>query len=460
MNGFNMVSHAAAVALALSAVVCGCSSLPEVACLKTKGYALNAEPSHPDGTYAKGEDVTFVFLATKDAAPVADADVAVSLYVPGNPLAESRTVRTDAEGRAVLTVAAPACPGWVYAVGNLKSKPDAKGKVNTLARFDVGAMCDRGAIRPALPPPADFRAFWDAEIAKLRKVPMNPRLEKVELKGEIAKKIDCCEFTLDCVGPRPATGFVSKPKGAKPKSLPIIAMFQGSSGSVVSPGDTTYYGEVAISVVANKFGIPNRLSPAERVAKGYEADYDGERFRFRGRSSRDDIVFKWMILRDLRVVEFAKSLPEWNGKVLVTNGESLGGAQSLAVGALDPDVTFTCACVPALSDHNGARAGRRNGWPRLWTPGADGKPQNDEDSMVSEAARYVDSSNFCTLFTPSKEVSIGTGWIDDVCPPEGVVADFNAIPAGVVKNFWFNPKAGHGAGNGHGGKRIEEILGK
>ena len=448
-----MTGIAAFAALALGA----CASA-RVECVNDKGWQINAEPSHADGVYAKGEDVSFEFLATADGKPLADWDLELQIETPGAALPETRTVKTDSKGRYTLDVPAPAQPGWVYVQATTKKEADAKGRRPAGGRFAVGAMCDRDAIRPALPPPADFKAFWDAEIAKLAKVPMNPKLKPVALKDKdpMTGLVDAWEFELGCVGPRPATGYLAKPKGAKPKSLPVFAFFQGASGRDV--WIPSWYADRAICVIANKFGIPNGLTRAEYDAPELKREWS--EFSQRGKTSRDTIFFKWMILRDLRILEFAKSQPEWDGRVVMLNGTSLGGGQSIAVGALDKDVTFVCACVPALSDHNGALAGRRNGWPKLWKPGADGKPQTDDDRKASEAARYVDTTNFCTLYTPNKEVTIGTGWIDAVCPPEGVIAGYNAIPVGVRKNLWFNPKAGHNAGNKHGAQRIFEILGK
>ena len=449
----NRVTVIAGLAVAFA----GCASA-KVECVNAKGWQINAEPSHADGVYAKGEDVSFDFLATEDGKPLANWDLELSVEKPGVALPEKTSVKTDAEGRYTLVVPAPAKPGWVCVNAMTQKPANAKGRRQPGGRFVVGAMCDKDAIRPGLPPPADFKAFWDAEIAKLAKVPMNPKLTPVALKENDAMKdlVDAWEFELGCVGPRPATGYLVKPKKAAPKSLPVFAFFQGASGKTV--GVPSYYGDRAICVIANKFGIPNGLTPAEYEKPELKQEWNA--FSQRGKTSRDEIFFKWMILRDLRILEFAKSQPEWNGKVVMLNGESLGGGQSLAVGALDKDVTFVCACVPALSDHNGALAGRRNGWPKLWKPGADGKPQTDDDRKVSEAARYVDTANFCSLYTPGKEVTIGTGWVDTTCPPEGVLAAFNAVPAGVTKNLWFNPKGGHGAGNKHGGKRILEMLGK
>lgn len=422
-------------------------------------HVLKGETSHADGLYAAGEDVEITFEGSYNAKPADGAFVRLGIQEPGRVGVRVEQVRLGADGRCKIAIPAPKTPGWITVDAMIETLPDALGNVGSGARAKAGALCGKDAIMPALPPPADFKSFWDAEIAKLDAVPMKVLRKEQQLDDKRSQggKVREWEVFVDCVGPRPATGFVSMPRDAKPKSLPIVAMFQGAAGIAAWP--STWYGDVAICVSASKFGLPNVMTFKEYQEKGYyKSQVEG--FEHRGAESRDESFFKWMILRDLRLLQYAKSLPEWNGKVLVVNGESLGGAQSLAVGALDPDVTFICACVPALSDHNGRLAGRRNGWPQLWRPDADGRPATERDRRISEASRYVDVVNFCSLITPDKEVSIGTGLLDSTCPPEGVWAAYNAIPAGVKKHVWHNPKAGHEAGNGHGGRRIKEIVGK
>lgn len=46
-----------------------------------------------------------------------------------------------------------------------------------------------------------------------------------------------------------------------------------------------------------------------------------------------------MLLRDWRALQWAKTLPEWNGKDVAVAGGSMGGYQALAMAALDPGVT-------------------------------------------------------------------------------------------------------------------------
>lgn len=432
-----------------------CSFIAILAAAVASGadFAVKVAASRESAIFLEGEKVAFSAEVTCKNAPTS-MPLTVTAMVPGQ--LEEHVISgafTGADGRysASLEVSTP---GWVYIT---VSATNSKGRV--VAKGSAGAMYRPDDIRPALPVPADFKAFWDKEIEELGKVPINPRLTPFEIpeKESCGGKIRGYEFALDCTGPYPATGFVALPVDAKPKSLPIIVGYQGASG--IRAWKPWYYADVAISLSASKYGLPNTLTDSEYAAMGFPSDIV-YKLAADPALTREENFFKWMILRDLRIQQFAKTFPEWNGKVMLVNGESLGGAQALICGALDPDVTFISACVPALSDHNAFRAGRRNGWPHIWKVGADGKPAGETEAAQFEAARYFDTANFCSLIATNKEVTVGVGFLDIVCPPDGVYAAFNSVPAGTVKRMSPRPLAGHGAGNAYGGVRIREILGK
>lgn len=409
-------------------------------------YNTNAVASTV-GQCAANAKPAFKISATADGKPAAGAMVEVVVESAGAWYAPmTNSVTLDARGEARFEANAPAVPGWVHATARF-------GR----AKAQAGAICGLDAISPALPPPDDFKAFWDAEIAAAAKTPMKAKLKEIEPLKNFKGKVRTWEFEVTCAGPRPATGFVSMPVGAKPKSLPLYVGFNGAGDVAAYRSD--HYGEVAISIQMNKFGIPNDLGEPWDYEKSQWYESDVKDYARRGMESPKTAFYKWMILRNLRAMAWGKSLPEWNGRDFLLNGESLGGGQALIMGALDPDVKFVCACVPALCDHNAARAGRMNGYPQFWKPDTGGR-LSEQDRTTAETARYFDAVNFCTLYTPGKEVTIGTGYCDTLCPPDGVVSAYHAIPAGVKKYLWLNPPAGHDAGNWHGGHRLFEILGK
>lgn len=406
--------------------------------------ALEITQPEKSGIYPRGARIEFAVSVSKDNAP-ASLPVKISYRYPGMAGEETTNIVTDASGKCTLAIQ-PEKPGSVL----VKARAGAKQAM-------AGAILGREEIKSPLPVPEDFASFWENEIGKLRKLPMEAKLLPVELddKEPNKGKIEAYEFSINCTGPRPATGYIAKPIGAKPKSLPIIVIFQGAPG--VRAWNSWYYGDRAISVSVSKFGLPNTISDEELKGMGYN-HYVIHRLAEESRLSREDNIFKWMILRDLRVLQYAKSLPEWDGKTLIVNGESLGGAQSIAVGMLDGDATFICACVPALSDHSGTLSGRNRGWPGWWKCGADGKPLDKEEAAAAEVSRYFDLVNFLSLHDGKKELSMSLGLLDVTCPPDGIHAAYNSIKDKSRATLVIVPDKGHGAGNPHGGARIEELL--
>jgi cephalosporin-C deacetylase-like acetyl esterase len=70
----------------------------------------------------------------------------------------------------------------------------------------------------------------------------------------------------------------------------------------------------------------------------------------------------------------------------------------------------------------GPKVGRAPGWPQWFD-----RTQGKDEAMVREASRYYDVVNFAPRI--KCPVLVGFGLIDEVCPPEGVMAAANQITA-------------------------------
>jgi cephalosporin-C deacetylase-like acetyl esterase len=116
-----------------------------------------------------------------------------------------------------------------------------------------------------------------------------------------------------------------------------------------------------------------------------------------------------MMLRVLRALEYIKSRPEWDGKVLIISGGSQGGLQAVTAAALDSDVTKCNAYKPWCSDLGGVKLGRLNGWRPEW----------------QEALGYYDIANMAKRV--KCETFLNTGLGDYVCPPSGVSVLYNHL---------------------------------
>jgi len=331
-------------------------------------------------------------------------------------------------------VYAPLVPGWVRIS---LIRVDGKGKrVRTFA--SQGIIVDADTLIAGTPEPTDFDAFWADQIRQF------PKDMKVELK-EVRMKdpgIVGYNFKLDCGNNNFAYGSIAWPKNAKEKSLPAILQVHGSSTYAIG-GPSDYYAHHGIHAI---------LSP-HQIESGRESAYNNEMIRSlsgytrRNADSREKYYMKDMILRVVRTLQYIESLPQWDGKTLVTHGESQGGFQSIAGAALDPKVSFCLAMVPALSDQMAYRAGRMNAWPHLIPDDPDQLAKTDPEKrkQIEAAIPYVDCVNFAKRIRC--EVWISTGVNDGTCPPSGVISVFNALPKNNKnKHFFLSPTAGHDAG--------------
>jgi cephalosporin-C deacetylase-like acetyl esterase len=367
----------------------------------TTNYSLTVAADRPGAIYKCGETVAFTIKLLLDKQPVNNAEVNWTISKDGVP--------PTTNGKAKLTGGSATVTGKLAEPGFLQCRASFQGRTAL-----GGAAVDPLQIKPSLPVPADFDAFWAAQKKKLAAVPVNARLTPVRssLTG-----VECFDLQADSVG-APVSGYFARPIGAKPKSLPIILTVHGAgvkSSGLGGPVGWAQKGMLALDI--NAHGLPNG-KPAEfyeNLRNGDLKDY-----RARGRESRETVYFLGMFLRLVRALDFLTAQPEWDGRTVVVTGSSQGGFQSLVAAGLDPRVTFFAAGVPAGCDHTGFKAGRVNGWPKFIATGETLPPN------VVEAVRYYDTVNFVTRTKAAGIITVG--FIDTTCPPTSVYAAYNAVP--------------------------------
>jgi cephalosporin-C deacetylase-like acetyl esterase len=286
-------------------------------------------------------------------------------------------------------------------------------------------------LKPSMPVPDDFDAFWAAQKAALAKVPMKSTLTPVTAA---AKNVDAFDVQVECLG-KPVSGYLGRPKNAKPKSLPAILHVHGAgvrSSGLASVSWAANEGGM-LSLDINAHGIPNGQPKAF-----YDALSNGELKGYPqfGNKDREQCYFKGMFLRLIRAIDFLAAQPEWDGKTLIVYGSSQGGFQAFTAAGLDERVTFICAGVPAGCDHTGSQANRINGWPKIVPNDAEGKP----DTTALQASRYFDCMNFAAK-AKCKGAAVTVGFIDTTCPPTSVYAAYNALT--MPKSIHTDVLAGH-----------------
>jgi cephalosporin-C deacetylase-like acetyl esterase len=385
---------------------------------KKAAHVLTVLADRSDALYQRGETVTFHVRLEHAGKPVEAGEVAWIVSKDGvEPRRTGRAQLTD--GKATVT-GSLAEPGFLQCSVTFDT---GTSKVTALG----GAGVSPTEIKPSLPVPLEFDAFWAAKKKALGAVPVNPRLTPVKSPAESVETFD---LQADSVG-APVSAYFARPKGAKPRSLPAILTVHGAGvRSAAVTAASSWAREGALAMDMNAHGIPNGRDKAyyDGLMAGELKDY-----RRAGRESRETIYFLGMFLRLVRAIDFLTAQPEWDGRTVVVSGSSQGGAQAIAAAGLDSRVTFFVAGVPAMCDHTGAVAGRIAGWPKFIEtkerPGAD----------VVAAVRYYDGVNFASRAKAPGFFTVG--FIDTTCPPTSVYAAYNALNA--KKEIFHDITAGH-----------------
>jgi len=327
-------------------------------------------------------------------------------------------------------------PGWINVQfsllddsGKVVEFKDKNGKTKPVSA-GMGALVEPEKLRPGMKKPDDFDAFWDEQRKILDKVPLKAKLTEVEPSPQQKGRFRCYDVQVDCAGGMPVSGYLCVPRNAKNKSLPAVVSFHGAGvrSSIKSTQLTP-----ALYLDINSHGIPNGkpLEYYRALAKNELRSYWN-----RGAGDRETFYFRGMFFRVMRALDYIKSRPEWNGKVLIVQGMSMGGAQALAAAALDPQVTLCTVSVPALMDHGGSLAvpAREPGWPRLFDV-----RKREPDPARMKTAPYYD--NIFLSDRIKAEVFLSTGLNDFICCPTSIFVLYNRL--GVKKSIEVYPAGNH-----------------
>jgi cephalosporin-C deacetylase len=386
---------------------------------KKPTHVISVSPDRADALYRRGETVTFRVKVEHEGKALEQGEVSWVLTKDG--------VEPRRTGRVALS------GGSATITGTL----DEPGFLQCAVTYELGATKVTGLggaglspleIKPSMPAPDDFAAFWNEKKKKLAAIPVNARLTPVTSSS---KDVSAFDLQADSLG-APVSGYFARPAEAKPRSLPAILTVHGAGvTSSQLNGAVSWAKQGALALDINAHGLPNGRDKSfyDGLAAGELKEY-----RRAGRESRETIYFLGMFLRLVRAIDFLTAQPEWDGRTLVVSGSSQGGAQAIAAAGLDARVSYFVAGVPALCDHTGSVIGRINGWPKFIATNEKSPPPN-----VVEAVRYFDGVNFAARAKAPGFFTVG--FIDVTCPPTSVYAAYNALPT--KKEIFNDITSGH-----------------
>ncbi len=387
---------------------------------------LDAQQVSCNGTteksfYAPGEEMKFTILVDfgKQTLPAKPYFVRWTRTGDDGKKASGRELVTP--GKPVVITTKLDKPGFVriqaYLVDNKGRNVQKRNRNKKLESicFEGGAGVQPEKLQPAAAEPADFDAFWAKQKAKLAAVPLKSKMEKIKS----TKNVDIYAVTVDCAGPRPVTGYLTIPVGAKDKSLGAIAFYQGYGTPVPRPPADGPRNQIRFHVNAHGCDLGKDSAYYNDFYAKIKSNGQIYAFDKKQNSDPEKAYFNGMALRVMRSLQFLKSLPQWNGKDLVASGGSQGGLQTIWAAALDPDVSRADSSITWCCDFAGPTQGRLNGWRPPYVP----------------ALNYYDSV-FHAKRIKCPIVISRAGLGDYVCPPSGLAILYNNIGSAQKKIIW------------------------
>ena len=366
-----------------------------------------------------------------------------------------------------------------------------------------GAIVDADEITSDVLAPADFATFWAERLSELP----NPAKRINSISAELYRNglaifkmdadyltkigyssmissldsYDMFEIYLRCDTDtsygRPAVGYVTVPKNAKPGSLPIIVALNayGARDGYFGTGGNS------IRVAMHPCGLPKGYfdEDGDFTATNFSQDNGFARYV----ADYDDPASAYlckMLLRNVQMLRFltdpAYNLDEYdlrdtdggnmtdytayntmraayNGKIQFSYGGSMGGFQNVATAALcmmevegerlvKGEITSIVVGCPWMCDPIAVAgaSGRLMGLgTRIGT-----MPGDSLEELNLVGLSYFDTVHFGALLTEGK-IEIQAGFGDTTCPSSGMVALYNAVK--IQKDLYFTQNKDHSGKN-------------
>ncbi len=369
-------------------------------------------PNHAGWIYKTGEKATVEVQFYKYGIP--QDGVTVSYEIGGDMMpADTSGSVTLKQGKAVIPVGTMREPGFRDC--RLTATVD-----GTSYKHHVKVGFSPEKIQPYTQMPKDFKEFWENNKEEAAKYPLTYTKKLAE--EYCTDKVDCYLIKLmlnnrgQCI-----YGYLFYPKNAVKGSCPVVLCPPGAGiKTIKEPLRHKYYAEEGcIRFEIEIHGLNPEMSAEEfkEISNAFNGRENG--YLNNGLENHDNYYMKRVYLGCVRSIDLLTSLPEWDGKNVIVQGGSQGGALALITAGLDSRVTACVANHPALSDMAGYKAGRAGGYPHFFRV----EGMDTPDKLKTMA--YYDVVNFARMIKVPTYIT--WGYNDDTCPPTTSYAVYNVL---------------------------------
>ncbi|MEZ4965800.1 MAG: acetylxylan esterase [Saprospiraceae bacterium] len=367
-------------------------------------------PDHSNWLYNLNEEASVTVSLYEFGILQDGIEISYSVGPEMMPADKSSSV-TLKDGKAVIPVGSMSEPGF----RDCKLRVELGGQEY---RHHIKVGFEPEKLKPYTQMPEDFARFWENAKEEAAKCPMS--VEKVFVPEYSSDRVDCYLVKLQVhKKDRYVYGYLTVPK--KEGKFPAVFSPPGAGIKPMNPLKDIFYAESGfIRFDMEIHGIRPDLD-AERYQEISRAFGGGNNsYLVNGLDDKDSYYMKKVYLACVRALDYLCSLPEWDGKNLIAQGGSQGGALALIVTGLDARVTACAANHPALSDMAGYKAGRAGGYPHLFT-----KFEGMDTPEKINTLAYYDVVNFAKQI--NVPVFMTWGYNDDVCPPTTSYIVYNTL---------------------------------
>jgi cephalosporin-C deacetylase-like acetyl esterase len=385
-------------------------------------WTVQARTDRPEALYTCGETAVFSITALRDGRPPVAAKTTAVLTLDGGRVIDTRDV--DISAGPVTLQGTLSEPGFLRLTVTVTAA-DERRQALSAAAFEPER------IRKASAEPADFERFWEDGRKRLNDIPPDLRLTRLE--AQCSATVEAFALSFANIGQTRIYGFLCVPLG-KPGPFPAWVTVPGAGPGPFAPSGRNYAERGVLALTMGVHAYDVGALTREQNEAAYNELNRTLTYSHQGAPDREAYYFRRALLGIDRAISWLAARPDFDGKHLVIDGSSQGGAAALILAGLNRKITAAAANVPALCDHGGYLAGRTPGWPRLVKGNTD-----EEKRPILDMAGYFDAAHFAGRITGPVIVSVG--FVDLSCSPSSVYAAFNEIRA--PKRLFNGPRNGH-----------------
>lgn len=271
------------------------------------------------------------------------------------------------------------------------------------------------------PRPADFENYWTTATEAIRQYEAPYELTH---RPEFSSKLmECFDLVFDSFDGSSIYAKLLMP--ITEVKIPLVFQFHGYPGASRSFLELSGFVASNMAVVAMDCRGQGGKSHDKSHYKG--PTVSGHIIMGLESDTPDDLYYRKVFLDTVVLVNLMKTFPYIDEKRLYSNGASQGAALALVCAALNPEIKRTCALYPFLSDYR-----------RVWNMNLDlvayeglryfnkwFDPAGERTDEIFLKLGYIDVKNFAPQIKGA--VMMGTGLIDDICPPSTQFAVYNNL---------------------------------